>query len=94
MISVPDRQGALTLINEAIGSGARNRAVRAKIGITRRTGVRGQGQRRSPPSRRATLSVNRFSPAERTQVLQVANLARFSSLPPTQIVPILTDEER
>ncbi len=98
MISTPDRLEAVLLIDEAVSAGARKARACHEAGITLRTlqrwrqegAVKFDGRpvadRAAPP--------NKLSQAERAEVLAVANTPRFTSLPPTQIVPILADEGR
>lgn len=98
MISAPDRQNAVQLINEARGHGARLREACREIGITARTFERwvdkgGVRVDRRPAAVRP-MPANRLSAAERAEVLCVANEPRFAALPPTQIVPRLADEGR
>ncbi|MEB0141441.1 IS3 family transposase, partial [Undibacterium sp. CCC2.1] len=40
------------------------------------------------------VPANKLSQDEQEEILSVCNSARFGSLPPTQIVPILADERR
>ncbi len=96
MISTPDRQAAVVLINEAVGAGSRKRPACAEIGITLRTFERwvagdAVAVDRRPVAVRPAPS-NKLSIAERTEVLRVVNEPHFASLPPTQIVPRLADE--
>lgn len=98
MISIPDRQAAVSLINEAVGSGARKRLACAALGITARTAERwveggALAADRRPNASRPTPA-NKLSTEERAAVLRTVNEPRFASLPPTQIVPILADEGR
>lgn len=96
MISAPDRQAAVELINEAMASGARQRLACAELGITVRTlqrwnregSVRVDGR----PTAVRPAPANKLSSTERAEVLRVVNEPRFASLPPTQIVPTLADE--
>lgn len=98
MISIPDRQEAVSLINEAVGSGARRHLACTELGITARTAARwvdggAVAADRRPNAPRPTPA-NKLSTEERTAVLTLVNEPRFASLPPTQIVPILADEGR
>ena len=97
MISTPDRQEAVVLINEAVGQGCRRYLACAELGITARTFERWvrQGTRsdRRPTALRPAPA-NKLSAPERQEALRVVNEPRFASLPPTQIVPILADEGR
>lgn len=98
MISTPDRQEALALINEAVGSGARRGAACAEVGISLRSLERWVGAGEVAPDRRPDAlhpaPANKLTGAEREEVLRVVNEPRFASLPPTQIVPRLADEGR
>jgi transposase InsO family protein len=96
MISTPDRQGAVALINEAVVAGARKRLACREIGMTLRTFERWVADGAVRADRRPVAvrpaPANRLSSAERADVLRVVNEPRFASLPPTQIVPRLADE--
>ena len=96
MISTPDRQGAVALINEAVASGSRKSPACREIGITLRTFERWVAEGTESGDRRPVavrpVPSNKLSDAECAQVLEIVNEPRFASLPPTQIVPILADE--
>ena len=96
MISTPDRQEAVSLINEAVVTGARKRVACREIGITLRTFERWVAAGTVRADRRPVavrpVPANRLSAPERAEVLRVVNEPRFAALPPTQIVPILADE--
>lgn len=96
MISTPDRETAVTLIEEAVAAGARKRAACQLLGLSLRTLQRwtqaGCLRADGRPSALRPKPHNKLSEAERAAILEVANSARFASLPPTQIVPILADE--
>lgn len=96
MISTPDRQGAVALINEAIETGARQRLACREMGITARTFERwvrdGEIQSDRRPVAVRPRPSNRLTDTERADVLRVVNEPRWASRPPTQIVPILADE--
>jgi transposase InsO family protein len=98
MISAPDRQEACALIHEAVANGARRHRACAEAGIARRTLERwtrdGAVKSDGRPTAARPAPVNKLTAAERAEVLAIANSARFASLPPTQIVPILADEGR
>jgi transposase InsO family protein len=98
MISTPDRQEAVALINEAVGTGARKRVACREIGITLRTLERwvaeGEVKADARPAAVRPVPANKLTAPERAQVLEIVNEPRFASLPPTQIVPILSDEGR
>ncbi len=97
MISHPDREQAVRLIDEAVAAGARKRQACEEMGIALRTyqrwtaageGVRSDG--RPTAERRAPR--HKLTPEERARVLAVANSPEFQSLPPSQIVPSLADQ--
>ena len=96
MIGTPDRQEAVSLINEAVVAGARKRKACAEIGITLRTLERwtqdGRFRGDARPQAVRPRPANKLSAEERAEVLRLVNEPRFASLPPTQIVPILADE--
>ena len=97
MTVLTDRQHAVALIDEAVENGARRMPAAQILGLSVRTverwRIEGAGRVRAdrrptalrPPSRR------RLSLAERAEVIRVANLPTFASLPPSQIVPKLAD---
>ncbi len=98
MISIPDRQAAVALINEAVANGSRQCLACREVGSTLRPverwvkdGVVVTDRRPTAVRRRPS---NPLSGEERAAVLRVANEPRFASLPPTQIVPPLADEGR
>lgn len=98
MISTPDRQAAVLLINEAAGNGARKDLACREVGIALRTFERwvaqASGNRDRRPGALRPVPTNKLSGVERAEALRVVNEPRFASLPPTQIVPILADEGR
>ncbi len=96
MISTPDRQTAVTLIEEAVIAGARRSKACAELNISERTlrrwttgGQVGADQR---PLIARPVPRNKLSEQERTAVLDICNSAEFASLPPSQIVPKLADQ--
>jgi len=98
MISAPDRQEAVALINEAVGNGSRKRLACRELGITLRTLERwvkaGEVACDRRPEALRPVPTNKLTAAEREALLCVVNEPRFAALPPTQIVPILADEGR
>lgn len=94
MTSAPDREQAVTLVDEARAHGARLAPACAVLGIGQNTyrrwkagGVDGRPEAVRPrPS-------NALSEAERAEVLAVCHRPEWASLPPAQIVPRLLDEE-
>jgi putative transposase len=96
MTSLPQRDQMMALVDEAIGSGARQAKVCEAISLNERTLQRwqrdktqGVGDRRPA---RVQAPKNRLSEAERERVLAVANSPEFGHLPPSQIVPRLVDQ--
>ena len=96
MISTPDRQTAVTLINEAVTAGARRAKACAELEISERTLRRwtkdGQLRVDQRPFVARPEPANKLSAEERAAVLEVCNSKEFSSLPPSQIVPKLADQ--
>ena len=86
MISTPDREAAVSLIDEAVDAGARRRQACAELGLTLRTLERwtrhGALKSDGRPTACRPVPANKLSEAERTQVLKVVNEPRFASLPP------------
>ena len=96
MISIPDRRNAVTLINEAVESGARLSVTCEEMGLCRRTYRRwldeeGQVKADSRPDAKRPPPANALAEAERAKLIEVACRPEFASLPPSQIVPILAD---
>jgi putative transposase len=96
MISVPDRQRAVTLIDETTAAGARRFKACAELRISERTYRRWMvgGVVRAdlrPEASRPTPG-NKLSDQERQAVLEVCHSEEFASLPPSQIVPRLADQ--
>ena len=100
MISLSDRQHAVTLIDEAVENGARRMPAAQILGLSVRTVERwrteGTGTVRADqrPTAVRPPPARRLSTAERAEVLRVANSPAFASLPPSQIVPKLADQGR
>lgn len=98
MISAPDRQRAVRLIEETVDAGARTTRACHEMGLSMRTfqrwtqegkvNIDGRpGADRPPPE-------NKLAPQERQAVLDTVNSPAYKSLPPSQIVPSLADEGR
>lgn len=96
MISLPDRQQAVALIQEARRPGARLQPACTELGIdvstyqrwTRGEAIKPDGR---PPAVRP-VPANKLSAAERAEVLALCHESPYASLPPGQIVPRLADE--
>ena len=95
MISTPDRQTTVVLINDAITAGARRSKACAELEISDRTLRRwtkgGQLYADQRPLVPRPEPANKLSAAERAAVLSLCNSTEFASLPPCQIVPKLAD---
>ena len=89
-----DRVRALSLIDEAVGAGARLSAACRILGVSVRTIQRwrlkggGEDERLGP----RTEPGNKLSEAERQEVLDVATSPEFRDESPKQIVPTLADQ--
>lgn len=98
MISAPDRQRAVELIDEATAAGARQAKACAELSISDRTCRRwtGEGAVRADqrPEAPRPAPANKLSDQERQAVLDVCHGEEFASLPPSQIVPRLADQGR
>jgi putative transposase len=98
MISTPDRQNAIALIDQANAAGARRAQACAELGIDERTCRRWRAMGGTPEDRRLTAlrpaPHNKLSEEERQAVLDTCNGKAFESLPPSQIVPRLADQSR
>lgn len=97
MIGLEDRQALARDIHTAHKAGARLRQACEIAGIAVRTLQRwkthqgletGDGR----PDARRPAPAHALSPAERAEVLRVANEPRFADMPPARIVPMLADE--
>ncbi|MCB0628067.1 MAG: DDE-type integrase/transposase/recombinase, partial [Saprospiraceae bacterium] len=100
-MSTPEqRQQILGLIDEATAAGAGREKACEVLGLSPSTirrwrpanAVELRTDGRSGAARPAPS--NRYSEAERDRIIATCNSAPFASLPPTQIVPALADEDR
>ncbi|MCF1432239.1 MAG: IS3 family transposase [Shewanella sp.] len=96
LVSLPDRQNAVSLIKQAVKDGARQSKACKALDLTERTVQRWmQGDDVRADNRKNAdrpEPVNKFSEAERQAIVDVCSSERFKSLPPSQIVPTLLDE--
>lgn len=96
MISSPDRQHAVALIDEARQGGARLQPACRELGIDVRTYQRwtwgGAIKPDGRPEAVRPVPANKLSAAERAAVLALCHEPPYASLPPGQIVPRLADE--
>ena len=96
MIRASDRQIAITLIQEAVQAGARERRACQELHLTQRTLQRWRS-RASPledqrPHAKRQAPSNKLSTSEQQQIIEVIHRPEFKSLPPSQIVPRLADQ--
>lgn len=96
MISTPDRQKAVKLIEEATQSGARLFMACAELEISIRTFQRwkdpdGTARPDQRPTAPRPRPANALTEAEQDQIVALCNSPEFASLPPGQIVPKLAD---
>jgi len=97
MTAREERQRLIGLIARARAQGARLSAACREAGIAARTWQRwrdeaGQLKADARPQAARPVPAHALTPAEREQVLELANTPRFADLPPSQIVPRLADE--
>lgn len=93
MTSLAERGQIITLVQEAMNSGARQDRACTVINLNERTLQRWQVDQSRGDQRpeRTQTPTNRLSSLERERLLTVVNSEEFGSLPPSQIVPILAD---
>jgi transposase InsO family protein len=96
MISAPDRQRAVTLIDEARSAGARLKPACGVLQISARTYQRwttdGTVRADGRPEAERPRPAHALSPEECDAVIAVCNRPENADRPPTQIVPKLADE--
>lgn len=97
LISASDRKTAIMLIEEAKENGAREIKACQELGISQRTLQRWKSPATPLEDQRPTAirpaPANKLSEIEVQQVLKIVNDPKYQSLPPSQIVPILADQE-
>lgn len=86
------------MIDQAHDEGARLHPACAEVGLSLRTYQRwrtdeGEIRGDARPNAVRPAPANKLSPQEQQAVLQVCMQPRFADMPPTQIVPILADEQ-
>ncbi len=88
-----ERIEVLTLVDEAVASGARQSRCAKVVGVDERTLQRwrmndcGDDGRRGP----ITVPANKLSVSERARIIEIADSEEFRELSPKQIVPLLAD---
>ena len=97
MINLSDRKLAVSLINEAIENGARQFKACKELNISERTYTRWKNPLTPMEDQRPLVKrpepANKLSHQERLEILEVVMSKSYKSLPPSQIVPRLADEE-
>jgi putative transposase len=97
MISASDRENAIMLIKEAIDAGVREKMACLELCIHQRT-LRRWRNKTTPledqrPHASRPVPKNKLSEEEKQSIITICNQPKFQSLPPSQIVPILADQE-
>jgi len=97
MISIEDKEKAVSLIDDACNAGARQKKACALLGITERT-----LQRWKKASDKSIMAdqrqfnnyspANKLLPAEKQEIIRICNCEEYMNLPPSQIVPALADK--
>ncbi len=89
-----EREQVMTLLDEAIAGGARQRSACQIVGLDVRTVQRWRDQETGDDGRMGakTEPANKLTDAERARILAFANSAEFRDVSPKQIVPRLADE--
>jgi len=97
MINTPDRRRAVELIKEAVDTGASTQKACEVLKISPRTYKRWTQDDEikvdGRPNAERPEPANKLTSEERQQVLAICNQERWQSLPPSQIVPALADED-
>lgn len=99
MSDLAQRIAILSLVDEAVSSGARHKEACRAIGIAPSTLRRwrpsgGAVQTDCRPTALRPMPSGRFSDKERQCLVDTCNHPEFASLPPSQIVPALADQGR
>ncbi len=98
MILAQDRNRAVSLIDAAVANGAALYKACREMGIVERThqrwtedgGVKVDGR----PGAVRPAPLNKLSDEERSEIINVMTSEDYKSLPPSQVVPMLADQER
>jgi putative transposase len=85
----------VSLIDEAVRSGARLRSACRELGLSARTIQRWRGHDGGEDGRHGprTVPANKLSAEERQKILEIVNSPEFRDLSPNQIVPRLADQQ-
>lgn len=89
------KQMAILLIDEAVAAGARRHKACNVLGISCRTLRRWRGAEQLVDGRKGAhrRCPHALSEAEKQRILDVCNSTQYKSLPPSQIVPRLADQD-
>jgi putative transposase len=97
LITTEDRFIAIVLIKEASLGGARRHMSCELLGITVRTLERWEKEKGQQDRRKLALRpqpANQLTAEQRKMVLTIADSAEYRNLPPSKIVPMLSDTGR
>lgn len=99
MINPELRKHVVALINEAVKSRARLAIACEEVGISKRTFQRWMSSYNEIKEHvdKRTIAIhptphNKLTAEEKQEIINIVNIPEFSSLPPSQIVPILADK--
>jgi putative transposase len=96
MISLEDRELAISLIDEAVTSGAREFKACEVLGISHRTLFRWRSDLSPREDQRPLVKhqepKNKLSQEERQEIINTLNSPEYKNMPPSQVVPALADE--
>jgi|LSQX01.3.fsa_nt_gb putative transposase len=99
MISAPDREKAIELIEKAVQDGACLRLSCEVSEITERTYYRWKKLKAETgsyadlrPTAQRPEPVNKLLPEERQEILETVNKPEYANMPPSEIVPALADQ--
>jgi putative transposase len=92
----PERQQLIKWLDESVHAGSRQAPACAELKVTMRTVQRWRAEDELKTDARTTVSRvphNKLTEPEREAILAVCNSSPYASLPPSQIVPRLADEQ-
>ncbi len=97
LINLTDRNLAVTFIDEAIQNGARQSRACHELNISERTYTRWKNPQTpmedQRPLAKRPVPANKLSREEQLEIIEIVTSDAYKSLPPSQIVPRLADEE-
>jgi len=97
MISIKEREKAVSLIETACRTGARQNKACILLGITERTLQRwkntpDQSIKKDQRQYSKSTPANKLLPEEKQEIIRICNSEEYMNLPPSQIVPALADQ--